>query len=671
MADNDVVIDVGFNFDDKNLSKAIKSIKDVAAAVDVLFQRTAYGLRNSLSAPKEGKPLGINNVLSVVESDFEKLERATWNNVKGFSLDKLAKYYKKAGKDNPMPMFKVLYDYANRIRRYDTLYSDISSLQSLTAADQIAPDKGLGQYGVLQRYANRWLGHLYYGNSLFPSVVPRTALEWGEYYRDINRKSGSMNRSALRYIQEQKYSAASLSRAGDYMLLAGDGSLQLLSDIYGLGIDTEATSAPSRVNKKARDALNLWTSVGLRAQMHKEALLGGGLSKEEREYHLSGYKQDMHDFIAMQKKLFPEEKAIAENLKKLNKSDLVAFGKDGKSTASADTGVWTALAGKVAKDVFGSYGNMLQSYWGESVTRNAYASREAYLSRVTTGGKLAGSIIGGLLGALTLNPMAMGAGYAAGGEIGSLFGKYGETMFKSDVKSSSDMMGRIRNKALWGSSYNTYLAKSITEMGMANGESAMGGLADRSMSMRARMMLGQVGEQEMLYYSMMPNYYMALMSGITGPELLRIYKNDLAAIGDPSMRYLVGQAIGNTDAFVAAQTTPSSMLSSMANVTGMYEKSLVPLEGSFVSGRKTAMQETINRDVSEIFASYRRGDALVAPGEGRGRVAQAVQDVMDWLKSTQIQFVNNISLPDGDVIKRDIKTADEVYIDSWAQYAGS
>lgn len=670
MANKDITIDVGFNFDDKELNKAIKSIKDVAAAVDVLFTRTASGLRNALSAPRAGQALGISNILSVTESDFDKLERATWNNISGFNVEKLARYYKKAGKANPLPMFQQLWKYAKGLKRYDNLYANISNLQNLTAEDKIEPDKGLGEYGVLQRYANRWLGHLYYGNALFPSIVSRSALEWGEYYRDINRKSGSMNRSALRYVQDRKYSASSLSRAGDYMLLAGDGSLQLLSDIYGLGLGTDASSAPGRISQKARDALDMWSSAGLRAQAHKEALLAGGLSKGEYEYHLSGYKQDMHDFIALQKKLFPEEKAIAENLKKLNKSDLVTFGRGPGDKTTAGSGVWTALAGKVAKDIFRNAGGMLESYWGESVTRNAYASREAFLGRVKTGGKIIGSVIGGLLGALTGNPMAMGAGYAAGGEIGGLFGSYGETKFKADVRSSNDMMARIRNQALWGSGYNTYFAKAITDVGIANGESAMGGLADRSMSMRARMMLGQVGEQEMLYMSMMPNYYAALMAGVTGPELMRIYKNDLDAIGDSSMKYLVGQAIGNTEALATAQNPYfNSFYNSVAGTSAGYERSLSGLTAGFYRGRETGALETMVRDVEEIFSSGRRGNRLIYQGGYTNRTYQEYQDVMAWLKGNNVQFVNNIVLPDGEVIKSDVKTADEVYMNTLQSYS--
>ena len=669
MAESDITFGIGLELNENDLKKTVRSMQDVANQIEKIFEHTASVMTQKLADKNATTSLGMAGIEPAVEKNFRALENrvsSLFPKMKNprASLEKL---YKKEGRPNTLDKLERLEKIATYLAPYDQVYAGINTLRAQAAADSIDPTEGQGIYGVLQRYINRFRGVLYNANLDVPDVITRRVLEAGEYYKDINLKNGSMFRSALRYIQEKKYSAASLSRAGDYLWYAGGGDLQLLSDIYGLNIGTEAKGAPSRVSAKSKEALEAWIGAGLSAQTHKEALLAGGLSKEERAYHFYGYKEDMKQFIGLQKKLFPEEKAIAENLKKLNKSDLVRFGGGGAGRGSAESGIWTAIGAKAAKDIFRTAGDMLESYWGESITRNAYASRQAYLSRWTKGEKIAGSVIGGVIGGLIGGAPGAGIGYSAGGEVFSMFGKYNETKYKADIKSSTDMLGRIRNQALWGSSYNTYFAKALTDIGIANGESAMGGLADKSMGFRARMMLGQVGEQEMLYMSMMPNYYAALMAGITGPSLLNTYKRDLDAIGDPSMRYLVGQSIGNTEAFAAARSPYfNAIYSSTIGTTSAYEGALSRVQGGFVSGRLSAAMETLTRDFSEIFASIRRGDSTIYQGPGKNQLYQEALDQYKFLTGERnLTVIVNV---DGEEIKRSVVNQDQLYTNDLQLY---
>lgn len=663
-----------------NTKEAEKSIANLSKQINDVFAQTGKMMNTALQATN----FGFSGILPGYRSAIEQTEQIISKHKK-----KIPKIGKKSTKEEiaihnaalarvgmvteEVKQLKALEKFMRSASKYDALYSNISGLQNLTSQDAIDPATGLGRYGVYQRYANRFLGILYGGNLAFPGIINQAVLERGEFYRDINRKTGSLNRSALRYVQDKSYTESSLSRAGDYLLMTGQGGLQELSDIYGLALGSDSSSVPSRVSAKAQNILTRWAQLGLSAKEHKDIILRGGLSKSAKSAEIDIYAQYMRDFISLQKKLFPEERGIHDSLKKLLKTDLLKFRGDG--AGGAGSGIWTAIAGKAARDIFHGGVSMLESYWGESITRNAYASRQAYLSRVTTAGKVGGSIIGGIIGGIVGGPVGAGIGYGAGGELGQLPGKYSETKYKADIKSSSDMMGRIRNKALWGNEYNTYFAKALTDVGIANGESAMGGLADKSMSFRARMMLGQVGEQEMLYMSMVPNFYAALMAGVTGPELLNIYKRDLDAIGDPSMRYLIGQSVGNSEAFAAARNPYfGDMYGTLVGKTGVYEGAASGLQYGFYRGRVTAADETLDRDIKEIFYSARRGDKTIYQGELENKSWQKFIDAassLSKLGGLTGNVLNVIVQLDGADIARATQTIDgpDTYVNSLQSFS--
>lgn len=675
MAGSDITFGIGLELNENDLKKTVHSMQDVANQIEKIFERTASVMTKKLADKNATTSLGMAGIEPAVEKNFRALENRVSSLFPKMKdpRSSLQKLYKKEGRPNTLDKLERLEKIATYLAPYDQVYAGINTLRDKAAADSIDPTEGQGIYGVLQRYINRFRGHLYNANLSVPDVITRKVLEAGEYYRDINLKSGSMFRSALRYVQDKSYTESSLSRAGDYLLMTGQGGLQELSDIYGFNLGSDSSSVPSRVSAKAQNILTRWAQLGLSAKEHKDTILRGGLSKSAKAAEIDIYAQYMRDFISLQKKLFPEERGIHDSLKKLLKTDLLKF--KGGGSGGAGSGVWTAIAGKAARDIFHGGVSMLESYWGESISRNAYASRQAYLSRWTTGGKVAGSIIGGVLGGLVGGPVGAGIGYSAGGELGRLPGTYSETKYKADIKSSSDMMGRIRNKALWGNEYNTYFAKALTDVGIANGESAMGGLADKAMSFRARMMLGQVGEQEMLYMSMVPNFYAALMAGVTGPELLNIYKRDLDAIGDPSMRYLVGQSVGNSEAFAAARNPYfNDMYGTLVGKTRLYEGAASSMQYGFYRGRLTAADETLDRDIKEIFYSARRGDKTIYQGELENKSWQKFIDAassLSKLGGLTGSVLNVVIQLDGADIARAVQTIDgpDTYVNSLQSFS--
>lgn len=706
MAQNDIEFTGEIRLD---TTKAKQDLASLAKEVNNVFQKTGDLISNALTkrknfgfsalnAPYYSGLQSIENIYSkqVQAANKRKIsvpDNATWaeKQLAQAINESINKDITNAGA--AIGKLKDLRKFMYKASKYDNLYSNIATLQGSAAGDDLDPATGLGRYGVYQRYANRFLGTLYAGNYAFPNIIGQAALERGEYNRDINRKSGSTFRSALRYIQDTSYTKSSLARARNFMLLDSDNTvLQQLNDIYDMGM-TPTDKKAGRYSQKAFDALKRWAETGISAQKHKEALDAGNLTKSEKAYHLAGYSKDMRDFIAMQKKLFPEEKTIAENLKKLNQADLTRF----RGGAMKDW--FTILGGSaLANKILQGGVSMLESYWGESIPRNVYASKQAYYKRWEIGGGVAGTAggaaLGGLLGSIVPGIGTMlgaGIGAAIGNALGPLYGQYKQTKVQSDVVSTNAIIQRIRNQSLYGANYNSWFAQAMTDITGGNG---MAELADKSMSLRARMMLGQVSEYDMLYYSMMPNYYAALMSGVTGERLASIYASDLKAIGDPSMRYVVGQAIGGTNAYAMANSKYfGAAYGKLAGYSRQYEEATKPLEPGYASSLIRVGVKNIEKQYKELGNTANRGDIdfytsgnpyswvskfanttagqliLGTLGIPSGLVGKTGESVA-YSKENGITFVNIITL-DGEEIKKDIKTADEVYIDSWSQYSGA
>lgn len=659
MAEQDITFGVGLD-----LSKASDKIKDFAKDVDSIFNGIAKKVSDALtpgngqgySGLRAGKPLGIAGVADSAERALDELWRK-----RSASLTDAYLAVAKAQGVNPQAVAKRLLGGVRALEKFNTLPTEAEALAQDMIAHRLNPKTGQGRYGVIQHNLNTFAGTLYGLSAAFPGLIPREALEDVEQERNANRRVGAYFRHWQTHVLNKDEQESSLQKTLNqnrlFRAIAKTGAF----DLY-VGEADKNFIPESETNEQITN----WGESALSIRRRINKLSAGGLSKGQQSAELKALNNDVKNLIKVGKKLGGQVDYASKQIK--YSTDV--FTGDLRGGGGVSRAAWALIGGKMVKDIFGAAGGMLESYWGESISRNVYSSRQAYLSRVTQGGKIAGSVAGGVIGALigSVIPgvgtmVGANVGGAAGGEIGTWFGKYGETKYKADLKSSSDMMGRIRNKALFGAGYNTYFAQALTEQGIANGESAMGGLADKAMSLRARTMLGQVGEQEMLYYSMMPNYYAALMSGVTGPELMRIYQQDLAGITDPSMRYLVGQAIGNTEAFAAVNNPYfGSFYSRAAGVTAGAERRVGGLESGYAFTRGDSALITIGKNAEEIVASAMRGDETIYNakyGKYGSRTWQKAQDQMELLKGTTI--VNVIQLPDGTEIQRDEKTVDEIY----------
>ena len=702
--------DIVFTSDIKiDTKEAEKSIAHLARQVDAVFSKTSNMMAQAIKTNTFGFSQYTSNYAGGID-ELNKILKGQLPKKPGKNASKaaLAAYASKMKAatvaSNEIRELRHLSEFMQKLSRYDNLYDDIVGLRKAVVGGTIASETGLGRYNVKQRFSNSLLGLLYGYRGMYPGIVTEDALEISEKHRDRNRKTGSQSRSELRYTQDKEYWRKAYDRARNYMLMdSNDTLLNQLNEIYGMGMEPTVKGKPRTVNQKAKDLLTTWAERGMSAQRHKEALDSGNLSKADKAYHLEWYKKDMAAFIKLQQKLFPEEKTIAENLKKLNAADISRWkgvGVGGWIRAGTATGIAT----KVISDGI----QMLESYWGERVSRNVYASKQAYYQRWQTGGQagglFGGAAIGGAIGSVVPvigTAIGAAAGAAIGAIIGPIYGRFKENEVKANMVSTNDMVGRVRNRAMFGSGYNSWFAQGMDNIGV--GQGGMAELANNAMSLRAKMMLGQVGEYDMLYYSMMPNYYAALMAGITGPELAKIYHNDLMGISDPSMRYVVGQAIGGQNAFAMANNPYfGAQYSALKYTSGLYEDRTNMMEFGYMRSKADVASQDIGKSYTEIVRTARSKDkdffndpnAFVEgqngnwlrrqgwnilkytyPGFARFLSPDGKDPVENMLDAEDRKKATNnwtiiLTLPDGTELGRASANADEAYMNSWSQYIG-
>ena len=185
---------------------------------------------------------------------------------------------------------------------------------------------------------------------------------------------------------------------------------------------------------------------------------------------------------------------------------------------------------------------VLRSKWQESVTRNITASQMAYYQRMEEGGQIIGGTIGAVIGAALAKA---GAGAAAGSSLGpwgtilgglmgaiglgSLFGlpgAKGKAELEGVLK-SADYVNNVRRDFLLyagNTGYNLGIASEGAGFGSA---AALNAMRWTSQTLPGAMALGMVGEQEMLMYSLMPEYFAASMAGADPATLALAYQKSV------------------------------------------------------------------------------------------------------------------------------------------------
>lgn len=670
-----------------NTKEAEKSIANLHNQIKSVYFETGKMMNAALLSSNFGfgaTTLSYSSALDETKKLLKEHEKAIKKMPHGKKASKgqLAEY-KKALKDASeasqyLKAVGSLNTVMGSLSPYDSLYSDIDSLRNAVLTGKYTPKTTLGKGDVLGRLAGGMLGKFYRYSIKYPGIFTRDVLELGEGSRDTNRDSTNKARAEWRFQTSKVYRENAAAAAIDYILDTSN-SLDAISQAYGVSFTRTKKALPKNLNDKYIENMSAFLDAIDNIETRKQRLDSGNLSKAQRSVEFKWLQKDLTDLTRVGRALGGEAKKASLAIKESN--DLYIANK--KSLYGGE--IWRAIGGgSLLAGALHSGEQMLQSYWGESITRSIYGSKQAYYKRWEVGGGLAGGTVGALAGA-ALGSFAPGIGNAVGAAVGgvlgntlgSLYGAFKGVMTQSDIKSTDSMIARIRNRAMFGSAYNTYFANAMSRV---TGGDGMAELANQSMSLRARMMLGQVSEYDMLYYSMMPNYFAALMNGVTGPQLAKIYQSDLGAIGDPSMRYVVGQAIGGGNAFAMANNPYfNALYAGFVGRAGQYESAASRMSTDYMSGLAWTTVRDIGKDFTELYKTRERGDTdfyispvtrdntlrrwrsgFLQPGD----VSVGVRD-----RGEGITFINVINL-DGNEIKKDIKTADEIYIDSWSQYAG-
>ena len=225
-----------------------------------------------------------------------------------------------------------------------------------------------------------------------------------------------------------------------------------------------------------------------------------------------------------------QQDAIKENTKALKTLSVIATG-------VVATGLRT-------------FAEALPTYWHEGVTRSTFGRLQAEAKRAEIygggAGTIAGNVIGGLIGGLIGGPggALIGAGILgkAGGTIGALSGKYEGERLESDQKTISMINERYRAQGIYGGQYSVGYANAVQETGMASAGDVEK-MTHNSATLGARMMFGQVGENEMLMYSLMPGYFAASMSGAPSEQLAEAFAADLNRL-PPQLRVWAAESVG-------------------------------------------------------------------------------------------------------------------------------
>lgn len=621
--------------------KALKSVVSLASQVKHIFQDTSAMMSSAIRSKNFGFS-GIKDSFAYGLDEAQKL-LSDYTVRYATQKEKPKNYYEAAKYINNI---KRLGSLINGLAPYDNLYASIDELKGNIAGGKIRSKAALRRYGVLQNFSNRALKQYYRGYVMFPEIFDEGALGYAEGWRDLNRINGIEARAAERFLQKEDYKDKSTDRAISYLWYKG--GLRELNEEFGLGITPKYKRTPA---KKLIDPIELkknfgWVDAGFQASALRAELAAGDLNPQDFKTYRNEYMKAMNKLIKGFEKAYPEQHNIALALRRIQ-NEFSGTGGSGGPTGFFGSLLASGALAYAGKTVLSSVANvvdtMIETYGEEKVQRNAYFSEKAHRQRLkayaTGAGAVAGAVGGGIVGTW-VGGLLGGAGGAAAGGVGAAPGAIGGAIvggatgagigayalskiaswypawyqkeFESDIRSSTEIAAMARNHSLYGYSYNTFFEHGLTEQGIANGAAAMGGLADRSMNMRARMMLGQVSEQEMLYMSMMPNYYAALMGGVTGPELLSIYHRDLQSIGDPSMKYLVGHAIGNTEAFAAANSRYfSSFYNQNYAASSAYKRNTDALESSFMTARGNMAIETLGLENKEIQDTYKRGNPMI------------------------------------------------------------
>lgn len=365
--------------------------------------------------------------------------------------------------------------------------------------------------------------------------------------RNASNKTAIIPRAAHAFETYEEYNKQATGAV--YQMLSGQaGALDALGRV-GLGVGPDG-SYGENVDPKVYKAATEMIGAITKGREVTEKLNAGGLDKEERAALL-----DMHK---TQNKIFNKGLKIlwgTQEQKEMASAIYASQTRLGQPASVFQQAMGLIGPAAAVGTIVNTVGGVLEAGWQEDVDRSWQGSVKARTAQMNTAGQVAGGIagtaIGALIGFLVGGPagavMGAGAGAVGGKGVAGWAGTYLEKRLGANIASISYATNQARNEAIFGQGYSTALAGMINGQGIASGED-VSKMAGNALTLRARMMLGLVGENEMLLYSMMPDYYRANMEGRSQVEVMDAYQRSILGIADPSLRAFVGMNVGGGSA---------------------------------------------------------------------------------------------------------------------------
>lgn len=632
MADDIINIDLNVlpKIDKKGLQELTSQLRNLIGSRDAAFRQTidsliTPGTYTGLSFGQKEKQRfaslmadisrGQALVDSLAGSKIELPRNVTEKSVKEANdAIRAAKQYFKSLSDIASEFPALLETVNDQERIRDDIYFGRNTHQANVGASRLARERFYSLNALARRAGKRGLVSDEFRELVYSGV-------------EAANNTSILPRASFRFNTREEYSRHATNAV--FKMLSGDSSAMTALGQVGLGVGADG-SYGENVDPKIYKAATEMIGAITKGREVTEKLNAGGLDKEERAALL-----DMHK---TQNKIF-------------NKGLKILWGtQEQKEMASAIYASQTALnqpasilqqamgligPASVVGAVMNTTGGILEAGWQEDIDRSWQGSVKARTAQMKSTGQLGGGVAGGVAGAgigaligfLVGGPAGVlpgariggGAGAVAGAGAANWAGTYLEKRLGANIASISYATNQARNEALFGQGYSTALASMINGQGIASGED-VNKMAGNALTLRARMMLGLVGENEMLLYSLMPDYYRANMEGRSQVEIMDAYQRSILGIGDPSLRAFAGMNVGGGSAgMYALANSPyyadARMMAGTAYeydyLNRMYGEGLVRAAPTreYYSARKT--REQVARSAGSI------DPFVVAPGYAR------------------------------------------------------
>lgn len=552
MADDIINIDLNVlpKIDKKGLQELTSQLRSLIGSRDAAFRQTidsliTPGTYTGLSFGQKEKQrfaslmADISRGQALVDSlagpKIELPRNVTEKSVKEANdAIRAAKQYFKSLSDIASEFPALLETVNDQERIRDDIYFGRNTHQANVGASRLARERFYSLNALARRAGKRGLVSDEFRELVYSGV-------------EAANNTSILPRASFRFNTREEYSRHATNAV--FKMLSGDSSAMTALGKVGLGVGPDG-SYGENVDPKVYKAATEMIGAITKGREVTEKLNAGGLDKEERAALLDMHKTQSKIFNKGLKILWgtQEQKEMASSIyasqTRLNQPGSILQQAMGLIGPAAAVGT-----------IVNTVGGVLEAGWQEDVDRSWQGSVKARTAQMNTAGQVAGGIagtaIGALIGFLVGGPagavMGAGAGAVGGKGVAGWAGTYLEKRLGANIASISYATNQARNEAIFGQGYSTALAGMINGQGIASGED-VSKMAGNALTLRARMMLGLVGENEMLLYSLMPDYYRASMEGRSQVEIMDAYQRSILGIGDPSLRAFAGMNVGGGSA---------------------------------------------------------------------------------------------------------------------------